>query len=351
MAETVPVRQGESFAVDKVERYLRSRIQNLPQDPLTVTQFAAGHSNLTYLLKIGNWEGVLRRPPLGPVAPKAHDMQREYNLLRAVHPHVPAAPEPYVFCEDVNLIGAPFYVMKRLSGIVVDRNWPESLPDTAEARRAASEGLIRMLAMIHNVGPNEPGIAMLGHPDGYMRRQVEGWIKRHQLAQTDAPIPHAEEVGRWLLEHLPTNSGATLIHNDYKFNNVLLDERDPSVVKGVVDWEMATLGDPLSDLAITLSYWAQKGDHPVLAQGVSAVTTEDGFPTRAELMEMYAREIGRDLYDMAFYMTFAYFKAAGIVQQIYYRYWRGQTKDERFAALGQFAKGLVEVAAEARNLA
>lgn len=350
MAETIPVRSGEALPLDKVEDYLRSRLASLPAEPLVVTQFAAGHSNLTYLLTIGDWQGVLRRPPLGPVAPKAHDMEREYRLLCAVHPHIPVAPKPYVICEDVNIIGAPFYVMKRLSGVVVDKTWPKELPDEKTARRQASVGLVQMLAHIHRVPVDAPGIAELGHPDGYMRRQVEGWIKRHQLAQTEAPIPHVEDVGKWLIAHLPTRTESTLIHNDYKFNNVLLDERDPSTVKGVVDWEMATLGDPLSDFGITLSYWAQRGDHPVLSQGLSAVTTEEGFPTRAELMELYARESGRDLSDMAFYMAFAYFKAAGIVQQIYYRFWRGQTKDERFAMLGKFAHGLIEVAADARRL-
>jgi len=344
MATTIAVRPGEEFDKERVELYLRSHLQGLPLEALQVEEFSEGHSNLTYLLTCGPWQGVLRRPPLGPVAPKAHDMKREFQVLQAVRPHVAAAPQPLLYCDNLDVLGAPFYVMEFVNGVVVDTQWPASFLDTADARRQASMAMVDTLAAIHSVNPDSPQIAAIGRGTGYMQRQVEGWIRRHQMAQTDEEMPEVETIGRWLLHHVPKDSATALIHNDFKLNNVVFAPGHPDRIVGVVDWEMATVGDPLSDLAITLSYWAEPNDLPALSRGLGEVTAQPGFMTRDELIHRYAIVTGRDVTQMKFYLTFAYFKAAGICRQIYYRWWRGQTGDERFEKLGLLAKGLLQVA-------
>ncbi|QQE77567.1 phosphotransferase family protein [Alicyclobacillus sp. SO9] len=348
MSHLIPVRDGESFDEAAVETYLRQNLNGLPDGTLQVQQFSAGHSNLTYLLTIGHWQAVLRRPPVGPVAPRAHDMHREFKLLTAVYPYVEAAPVPYLMCSDESLIGVPFYVMKKLSGVVLDGTWPQAYANTHKNKQAVSKALITTLAQMHQISlENYPNLVDIGHPQGYMQRQVTGWMKRHELAITDDRIPGMQEVGTWLLRNLPNSGRAALIHNDFKLNNVLYNKDNPGHIVGIVDWEMATVGDPLSDLAITLSYWAQKGDPSALTNKFSRLTAEDGFMRRSDLIQLYSKEMDWEIDNLSFYMAFAYFKASGILQQIYYRWWQGQTQDHRFAALGEIAKDLMEMAVNA----
>jgi aminoglycoside phosphotransferase (APT) family kinase protein len=342
--ETIPVRAGEELDTQAVERYLKENLEGLGDEPLLVEQFPAGHSNLTYLIQIGDWEGVLRRPPFGPVPPKAHDMIREAKILKQLNRVLPLAPKPLAICEDTSVLGAPFYVMERKKGIVLDKTWPREYARTEENGRKISCAVVDTLVELHSIDYREAGLAAIGHPEGYMERQVSGWIQRYERARTDA-IPLVDEIAQWLADHMPTSPAPAMIHNDYKLNNMLLAPDDPGSVTAVLDWEMSTIGDPLSDLGIAVSYWFEKDDPPELQRGLPSVTTNPGFFTRREFVERYAKKSGRDLENFQFYLTFAYFKVAVVLQQIYFRWKRGQTKDERFGSLIEGVRNLMEHAA------
>lgn len=339
--ETIPVRAGEELHVAEVEQFLRRQIPGLPEGQLEVEQFTAGHSNLTYLLRIGEWEAVLRRPPVGPVAPKAHDMEREYRILSLMHKVYPLAPKPYVFNSDRRILDVPFFVMERRKGIVIDWTWPQGVDSSPETCRRVSEAVVDTLAELHAVDWKAAGLASIGHPAGYMERQVNGWIQRYERAKTDE-LPLVEENAKWLLEHLPASPDATIIHNDFKLNNLIFSREDLGRVTAVVDWEMTTIGDPLSDLAVAVSYWTETDDTELMENGFSPVTTMPGFINRHQFLELYAKKSGRNLDCIDYYMAFAYFKIAVICQQIYYRWKKGQTQDPRFERLGKVAVSLME---------
>jgi aminoglycoside phosphotransferase (APT) family kinase protein len=340
MPVTIRIREGEGFDLEVVERYLRQRIQDLPEGELEVRQFPSGASNLTYLLKIGGWEGVLRRPPLGPVPPKAHDMGRESHVLARLHEAYPLAPKPYFFCGDEWVIGAPFYVMERRAGVVVDDSLPEGVEPNPQLCRGISRMVADTLAELHAVDPDEAGLGDLGRPEGFLERQVRGWIGRYEGARTDA----LEEVGpltRWLAGNIPESPEPAIIHNDYKLNNLILNPDDLTDVRAVLDWEMATVGDPLFDLAVSMSYWTEPTDPEELKEVMPTVTSTPGFMSREEFMERYAKKSGRDLSDMHWYMVFGYFKLAVILQQIYARWRKGQTRDARFSDFDERVRTLI----------
>lgn len=337
--DTIPVRSDEHFDAVRVAKFLRA--SGLDIGELEVEQFPAGQSNLTYLLRSGTWEGVLRRPPLGPVAPRAHDMPREFQILRRLHPRFPLAPEVYVLCEDASVIGAPFYVMERRRGLVLDQEFPAGWEPSDELHRAIAESLVEVLVELHAVDWQAAGLGDIGHPDGYMRRQVSGWIDRFSRVRT-ADMPGVDALTRWLVDRLPESPAPTMIHNDYKLNNVRLDSADPRRLTAVLDWEMATVGDPLSDLASLVVYWTEPGETDASFGGLQSVTSEAGFPSRSEMVQLYARLSGRDVSALDWYVAFAYFKIGVIIQQIYYRWYRGQTHDARFASHGEVANSLVQ---------
>jgi len=339
--ETIEVRPGEKLDRAKVEPYLRAHIPGIDAGTWEVRQFPSGASNLTYLVRIGEWEGVLRRPPFGPVAPKAHDMQRESSLLERIHPFFPLAPQPYLFCNDLEIIGVPFYVMERRKGIVLNDAFPRGTEVTPELCRRISETVVDTLAEIHIIDWQAAGLAALGHPVGFLERQVRGWIERYKRSQTD-DSPDVTVLTRWLVEHPPISPAPTLIHNDFKLNNMLLDAHDLARPVAVLDWEMSTIGDPLFDLAVTLSYWIQPDDSEELRTILPTITYLPGFMSRAEFMERYAFKSGLDISSMHFYLTFAYFKLGVIVQQIYVRWLRGQTQDQRFAIFGSHVRTLID---------
>lgn len=341
---TIPVREGEEFDCEKVERFLRENLTDLGPEPLEVSQFPAGASNLTYLIRIGDWEAVLRRPPLGPVPPKAHDMVREATLLSKLHQVFPLAPKPFVICRDPSVIGAPFYVMERREGVVLDDAFPPGEEPSEALCRKISRTVVETLVKLHAVDWREAGLDGFGRPEGFLRRQVKGWIDRYYRSRTE-DIPQVEFLTRWLTRHVPESPAPTIIHNDFKLNNMLLDPQDLSRVVAVLDWEMTTVGDPLFDLAVSLSYWVEGDDPEEMKNVLPTVTTLPGFMTREEMMQLYARLSGRDLSSMHFYMTFAYFKLAVILQQIYFRWKRGQTKDKRFASFGERVRHLIHHAA------
>lgn len=341
--DTIAIRAGENFDVERIAQCLREHIPGLDAGELRVRQFPSGASNLTYLLSINDWAGVLRRPPLGPVAPKAHDMGRESGLLRQIHPVYPLAPRPYFFCDDLTVIGAPFYVMERRRGVVVNNTFPEGVEPTAELCQRLSHAVVDALVQIHAIDWQEAGLAHFAYPEGFLARQVKGWIERYFRAQTDE-VPEVEPLVRWLSEHVPVSPAPTLIHNDFKLNNMLLDSQDLPRIVAVLDWEMSTIGDPLFDLAVTLSYWVNHDDPEELQTVLPAVTGTVGFMNREQFMHLYALKSGRDLSSMHFHMVFAYFKLAVIIQQIYVRWVRGQTRDERFAVFGERVHSLVRYA-------
>lgn len=340
MAETIKVREGEELDLARVEQYLRKHIEGLPEGDLEVRQFPSGASNLTYLLKISDWEGVLRRPPLGPIPPKAHDMGRESGILSKLNAAFPLAPKPYFFCEDESVIGAPFYVMERREGAVIDDTFPEGTEVTEELCRGISRTVADTLVRLHAVDPWEAGLGDLGRPEGFLERQTHGWISRYDKAKTEE-IAEVGPLTEWLAKDIPESPPPTIIHNDYKLNNLILDPSDLTSVRAVLDWEMTTVGDPLFDLAVSLTYWVEPGDSEDLKQVLPTVTDAPGFMTRREFIDYYAQQSGRDLSDMHWYVVFGYFKLAGILQQIYARWHNGQTKDDRFANFDERVKTLI----------
>lgn len=343
--DTIEVRAGEELDWAKIASYLRARIPGIGAEAPDVRQFPSGASNLTYLLRIGTWEGVLRRQPLGPVAPRAHDMRREAGLLERIHPVFPLAPRPYVFCDDLEIMGVPFYVMERRTGFVFNDVFPPGVEGTPALCRSLSEAVVDTLVQIHSVDWRAAGLAEFGHPEGFLERQVKSWIERYYRSQTDES-PNVESLTRWIVEHIPASPAPALIHNDFKLNNMLMDTTDLVRPVAVLDWEMTTIGDPLFDLAVSLGYWVQADDPAELRAILPTITPLPGFFTRAEFVQRYAAQSGRDLSSMQFYMAFAYFKLSVILQQIYVRWKRGQTQDPRFAVFGARIHILVERAAQ-----
>jgi len=348
--DTIPVRKGESINKTVLEEFLRQSIKGLPGDPLEILQFSAGHSNLTYQLRIGDWEAVLRRPPLGPVAPKAHDMEREFRVISEIHPFFQEAPRPLLFSDNTEIIGSPFFIMERKHGVVLDTSFPNGIEPTVEMCRHISQTMVDKLAELHSIDYQKTGLVEMSNPNGFMERQVHGWITRYERAQTDN-VEEAALLRKWLIEHIPSSGEPSIIHYDYKLNNCMFTE-DLQDMVGVFDWEMSTVGDPLADLGAAMSYWIQEDDPKLLKNGLGkpSVTITKGFYTRQEFIEAYGRKTGRDVSKMNFYLTFAYFKLAVICQQIYYRYKKGQTNDQRFSQLNDFVKVLlthsVQVAGE-----
>jgi aminoglycoside phosphotransferase (APT) family kinase protein len=339
------IRPDEKFDEDRLATYLRERVPEL-HGPLTVQQFRGGHANLTYAVTIGERQLVLRRPPLGPVAPKAHDMAREYRALKALSPLYGPAPAVLHLCEDPSIIGAIFFLMERRYGVVVRMEWPPEFPDDPPTRRKLSEALVDALADLHAVDVERPEIAALGKPEGFVQRQVTGWYDRWQRAKT-REMPVMDELAAKLVARIPKSAAVGVLHNDWKLDNTMYDAKDPGRIVAVFDWDMTTLGDPLVDLGTLLGYWAQEGDEVPRGTG-SVISMAPGFLSRDEMCERYAHRSGRDLSHIAFYETFALFKTAVVLEQIYVRYVRGQTKDERFAALGPLVPRLAD-AAQARG--
>jgi len=337
----IPVRAGEELDKDRLQQFLQKEIKGLPNGQLKVQQFGTGHSNLTYALQIGDWEAVLRRPPLGPVAPKAHDMEREYKILSALHPLFNTAPKPFVFSDDLSIVGSPFFVMERRYGYVLDSDFPEGVEPTPELGRKISEKMVDLLVELHSLDYQKTALAEMARPEGFMQRQVEGWIGRYKRAQTDQ-LEGVERLAEWMRANIPVSQAPAIIHYDFKLNNALFSE-DFSEITGLFDWEMTTVGDPLADLGAAMSYWIQADDPELLKEGLgkAPVTVMEGFYSREEFIASYGKKSGRDVSDMNFYLTFAYFKLAVIVQQIYYRYKKGQTQDPRFAHFDQYVASLM----------
>lgn len=350
LADTRPVRATEQLDWQRMEAWLRERlpacwIENLDLDrDMTVEQFPGGHSNLTYLVRFGDSELVMRRPPLGPVAPTAHDMAREFRWLSAVHPVFPLAPRAYLLCEDPEIVGSVFYVMERRHGIVVRHEEPAALQDPAMRRRVGG-ALVDALADLHAVDLERSKLTHLGKPEGFVARQVRGWTERwHRSKTTD--LPEMEALTSWLEAHLPPNPDrASIVHGDFKLDNLMLAADRLDQIVAVFDWEMAALGDPLVDLGILLAYWTPTAP-PSQHDALTTVTSRAGWFHRDEVIERYAARSNCDLSQLRYFEVFALFKIAVVIQQIYYRYVRGQTDDQRFASFGDRVAYLARHAAK-----
>jgi aminoglycoside phosphotransferase (APT) family kinase protein len=332
--EDIPagVREGESFDIGKVGTFIKERIPGLNGD-LSVEQFPSGFSNLTYMLKIGDRELVMRRPPFGKKAKSAHDMSREYRILTALKPVFPYGPEPLLYCDDPAIIGSPFYIMQRLKGVILRKNIPRGLQLPPEKAAALCENWVDVLVALHSLDYKKIGLENFGKPEGYVGRQVAGWTSRYRDARTD-DAPDFEEVMRWLQDRMPDDlASACVVHNDYKFDNVVLAPDDPANIIGVLDWEMATIGDPLMDLGASLAYWVTAEDPEEVQLIRTLPTVAPGMFTREQLVARYLDRTGLALPSFGFYLCFGIFRLAVIAQQIYYRFYHGQTRDERFGML------------------
>lgn len=348
MDDLIEVRPDERFDIDALVSWLPS-IPGMPDGRPEVTQFGGGKANLTYLLVFPQGTRmVLRRPPLGPVAEGAHDMSREYRVLSRLWKVFDKAPKALALCDDPRVIGSPFFLMEPRPGVVVRGSIPERFGGGGdpEANHRLSAVVIDTLAELHAVDPEQCGLGDLGHPDGYLLRQVEGWSRRWEKSRhQDDPI--ADEVGDWLRRHLPESPEPTLLHNDWRLDNMAVSADDPGVCVAVYDWDMATRGDPLTDLGTLMGSWFDPGEAP--DELGMMPTTSPGWMRRGEAVARYAEKSGRDLSSIDWYLVFGAWKMGVILQQIYIRWLRGQTQDDRFENLDEGARHLFRLAAARRK--
>ena len=343
--DLIDVRPDERFDEARLQQYLSGRLHGAEAE-MTVSQFGGGKANLTYLLRFGeSLEYVLRRPPLGTYAPSAHDMGRENRVLSVLHEAFPYAPKVFHYCQDEAIIGAPFVIMERCCGVVIRESMPGRFSADAKAPQLMSQALVDTLAAFHAVDYAALGLSELGRPEGFVKRQVEGWWRRWQAAMLDE-IPQLDEIYRWLTQQLPATSFHSLVHNDYKLDNTMFDADDPSRVVAILDWDMCTLGDPLSDVGTLLTYWTGPDDRPAVRAIGSMPAGDHDFFSRKQILQRYAERSGRDISNIRFYHVLGIFRLLVILQQIYIRYVRGYTQDERFARLNVSVSALADWAFE-----
>jgi aminoglycoside phosphotransferase (APT) family kinase protein len=322
------VRPGEELDVAAVDRWLRTLdpgLEGLPE----LTQYSGGASNWTYRLRYPNRDLVLRRPPAGTKAKSAHDMAREYRIQQALKPAFPVVPTMVGLCQDPSVIGSDFYVMERIEGLIPRARLPQGMSLSAEETRRLCTNVLDRLVELHRVDARAVGLDALSKGPGYPRRQVDGWSDRYEKART-WNVPSYAYVRAWLKEHTPEDLGTCVIHNDWRFDNVVLDPGDPTQVVGVLDWELATVGDPLMDLGSALAYWVQADDGMLMRSTRRQPTHLPGMLRREEVVAYYLGRTGLKPANWAFYEVFGLFRLAGIAQQIYYRYFNKQTRNPAF---------------------
>lgn len=326
--ELRPPRPGEELDAGALGAWLDGVLGG--HAPIEVLQFPGGHSNLTYLVRRAGEEYVLRRPPFGSKVKSAHDMGREHTVLSALAPVYAKAPRPIALCTDPAVLGCTFYLMERRTGVILRKEVPAGVALDAATARRLGELLVDAHAELHAVDYAAAGLDALGKPAGYVRRQLDGWTERYHGSRTD-DLPRVLEVAAWLSSHAPPDGPPALIHNDWKFDNVIFDPTLTRVV-GALDWEMATVGDPLMDLGTSLGYWVEATDPPPMHMLRFGLTHLPGMLTRAEVLARYEAASGRTVADPVFYYAYGLFKTAVVAQQIYFRFATGLTKDARFAA-------------------
>jgi len=346
--EVMEMRPDEVLDTTNLEPYLRENLEGA-EGAMNVAQFGGGNANLTYLVAFGEREFVLRRPPLGPIAPSSHDMKREHNVLAKLYKEYPLAPRSFLFCDNHDIIGADFHVMERRNGIVIRREIPEHLVGRPDLNRRIGIAIVDALADLHMVDPAKVGLENLGKPEGFVERQLKGWEERWHKAK-DKDIKDFDRLAEWLRDTRKDSGHVSLLHNDLKLDNMILNAEDPGKAEAVLDWDMCTLGDPLMDLGHLLNYWADREDPEEWGSITSMPSNEDGFFTRDEAIDYYAKRTGFDVSNVNWYHAFGVFKLAVIIQQIYVRYLRGQTQDERFAKFGDRVEGLAKKAVQIARL-
>jgi aminoglycoside phosphotransferase (APT) family kinase protein len=337
--ELIVPRSGEGLALERLEPFLRERLEATDGE-FGLRQFQGGHANLTYLVRFGDTEYVLRRPPLGPLAPGSHDMQREFRVLSKLYRRFPLAPRSHLYCDDESIIGAPFQIMDRRHGIVIRNRLPTMEADGPELRRRIGEMMVDVLAALHGVDRDAAGLGGLGHPEGFVQRQLRGWSDRWQAAAHEDNAEMAKLIA-WLERRQPATHHVSLLHNDYKLDNMLVDAEDPAIPVAILDWDMCTSGDALMDLGYLLNQWVEPDDDPAWIEWAAMPTWQPGFARRDEVIERYCRRSGFDVDNIQWYYAFSVMKFAVIIQQIYIRYRRGQTVDARFAHYDKRAASFV----------
>jgi aminoglycoside phosphotransferase (APT) family kinase protein len=332
----------EGVDLESLRRFFADHVDGADGRALSAELIAGGRSNLTYGITDGEHEWVLRRPPLGHVLPTAHDMAREYNVITALADTDVPVPQTFALCEDNDVNGAPFYVMERVHGRIL-RTGDDLTTLTSDEAAVCSRQLVDVLARIHRVDYETVGLADFGHPDGFMERQLRRWGQQWERSK-DADMPEIDELARRLRNALPESGSPTIVHGDYRLDNTMLANDDAGRIVAVLDWEMSTLGDPLADVGLFLLYWGQS-EAQIIATG-QAIDEQAGFASRDEIVELYAKETGRDVDDLDFYVVFAFYKLAIIVEGIAARYRMGKTLGEGFEHMGQMVKSLVDEALE-----
>lgn len=331
------VRKGEELPAVKLKQFLQeNHLIGSIESELFVKQFTHGYSNLTYLLSIENKEYVLRKPPIGAIK-RGHDMSREFKVQSAVQKEFSKVPKMFAYTDDAAVLGSEFYIMEKVEGIILNFKEAKKRDIPANDYKTIANAWLDTFTELHQLDYDTIGLTNLGKPDGYVERQVTNWGKQYLKAATK-DVPSAEKVMQWMQENQPKNYQHCLIHNDYKYDNVVFKDNSWKEITAVLDWEMATLGDPLMDLGTSLGYWTLASDHDFVKQGIPSPTIFEGNPMRSEIVASYAKKSGRDIHNMVFYYAFGLFKIAVIAQQIYYRYSKGLTSDPRFANLDKAAE-------------
>lgn len=336
--EAIRIRLGEELDLYRLNKFLQEEWPAFGEI-LEVLQFPGGFSNLTYLLSTKDKQYVLRRPPFGANIKSAHDMSREFDVLNLLYQTYKKIPAPLFYYDHDDVIGAPFYIMERVKGIILRDKPPENITLTPDWMELISRASVVNLVELHQLDIHNTGLVDLGKPEGYVQRQVEGWINRYHNARTDR-IKSIEKIIKWIPENMPDSYQASFIHNDYKYDNIVLNPDKMDEIIAVLDWEMATVGDPLMDLGTTLAYWAEPGDNDLLKP--FNLTWLPGNLNRESVVDLYLSERKPATADILFYYVFGCFKVAGIVQQIYTRYKKGHTNDPRFKNLIHVVKAMAE---------
>ena len=339
--ELIDVRKDEQLDLESLRQYLKN-ILKLEFNNLTSLQFSGGHANLTYLLKLDEREYVLRRPPLGPVAPSSHDMYREHRVQSSLNTLFPLAPKSLYFCDEETIIGSKFHIIERRNGFVIRKQFEPYISPTKDNLRKISFKIIDVLSDLHKINPDEVGLGDLGKPDGFVLRQLNGWEERWKKSteETDLNSKFDKLIG-YLRSTLPQPQTVTILHNDFKLDNIMWSNEDPFDPIAVFDWDMCTRGDPLMDLGHMLNYWIDETDNEDCKLITSMPVDKILYPTRKEIVDYYSKKTGFNVKNINWYYAFGAFKLAVILQQIFYRYQKGQTQDERFSNFGKRIDALI----------
>ena len=337
------VRKGEELDKIKISKFFfdNNLISNKNIEP-NIQQFSNGYSNLTYLINFEQSNFVLRCPPKGAVK-KGHDMSREYNVLSKLNASFSKVPKTYIYNDDLSILNCPFYVMEMVDGIILTGSEVNKRNIKADDFGKISKVWLKTFVELHSLDYKSIGLENLGRPYGYIDRQIEIWSNQYNIAKT-TEIESAEKVIKWLYNNKPSSQNTSLIHNDYKYDNVVFKDENWNRINSILDWEMCTIGDPLMDLGTSIAYWTMSNDHPLILNGLKSPTIFEGNPSRSKIVELYCKKTNTEIDDFVFYYVYGLFKIAVIVQQIFFRFKKGLSSDQKFSKLDKYAKVLSDTA-------